>query len=305
MADPVSEFPTPMTPPSTPNAVQAAVAAVQAAVAPEPVARPAASNAVPYERFSEVNTEKKQAMQMVEDLRTQLEEKKTSERHLSSKLTEAESLIEGIKGLYDNDKYRPHVEAIDRALRGLDDEVEDAKTKEAAAAIGGDDRVATEIKKLREEKEKLIDQVQTDRANLIMEDIKQTVQAAIGALPDEYLPEDRKMLTENWWYSRIPWKELEADPSSKDRILSSSFKQLLADYGPPRGYTPTPSKAEAALEEQARRILTPSPKEELETLLATNWGAMNKDGKGFAVDDSQFNKVLSRGLHLNREVNKG
>jgi len=302
MAEPVSEFPTPMTPIAAPNTVQAAVAAVQAAVAPEPVARPAVSTAVPYERFAEVNTEKKQAMQMVDDLRNQLEEKKSSERHLSGKLTEAESLIEGIKGLYDNDKYRPHVEAIDRALRGLDDEVDTLKTKEAA---GGDDRVAAEIKQLRVEKEKLIDQVQTDRANLIMEDIKQTVQAAISSLPEEYLPEDRKMLTENWWYSRIPWKALEEDPSSKDRILSASFKQLLSDYGAPRGYVPAASHEETALEEQARRILTPSPKEELETLLSTNWGALSKDGKGFAVDDPSFNKVLSRGLHLSREVGKG
>ena len=298
-----AEFPTPMTPAPAANPVAAAVQAVQQAVAPEPApVKQAPSNAVPYDRFAEVNHEKKQALELVEELRTQLEEKRNSERHLTGKLTEAESLIEGIKGLYENENLRPHVEAIDRALRGLEDEVVEAKTQEAAATSKGDDRVALEIKKLREEKEKLVDQVQSERASLIMEDIKQTVQAAIRSLPEEYLPEDRQMLTENWWYSRIPWKQLEADPASKDQILAGTFKQLLNDYGPPRGYNPGPDPETAAIQEQTRRILAPTPQEELNTLLETNWGAMAKDGKAPAIDDAAFNKIMARGLQLDREM---
>ena len=251
------------------------------------------SQSVPYDRFEEKN-------QALKEATAKLEELTERDKELSVQLARFEQsndVIERLRGLAQDDRYKPLVETLDKALRGIHEDVKEGDKTEKQ----GD--VAT--KKLFEDhKVQLDDALAQARADMIWQQVQTVSEQMLDALGEEYDDGDKEAIA-RLWTPATNWDVIEENPDNLRSELLNSLKSVVESYGEPRGAL----KQKISQFEQKAQQTTEAPartdsQEELKGILEKDWGKVktNADGKviGAETSDEDFTAVLAKVMKIGR-----
>jgi hypothetical protein len=253
---------------------------------------------VPYERFSEVIGQKNEAVERMNSLDEQFKSASERENTLKTRVGELEQdhqILEAIRGLASDDRYSDAVNKIDRALQGIEDEVEVAEEK------GDEKAVAVAEKKFEAKAAELEDLIADQRADQLFDKANDFASAMLDSLPDEYTDDDKRRLGQ-LWTPRVDWDSIETqgEGSIPDK-LRSSFSELIKDYGSPQGAVvkKTRTEVESEIPKEALDAKL-SPEDAVKSALDKDWGAIDEDK--FVHSDDEFANDLAKVL---RATNRG
>jgi hypothetical protein len=254
----------------------------------------ASQDNIPYSRFKEVNDRMKGAETEVESLQKQLQESTTSLNRMTEMLNshqEAVDLVERIKGLKDDPEAGPHVHAIDRALRGIKEEVESGdKTPEQGLK---------EAQKLVEDtREELAEQLAETQVQQLWDRADVLADKLFAQLPKEYTEQDISIIQE-LLPVKVDWERIGENPETLKEELSESFQKVIDAYGTPRGALLDPKEVEF-VDEKKETEEAFDPKQVLKELEEQEWGAVEeKDGKKDPIfSDADFTEALAERMRL-------
>lgn len=254
---------------------------------------------IPKVRFDEVNERMKTAEAEVTQLRNKLQESITSTNKMTEMLEVRQrdsDVLARIRELADDPKYSDAVMALDRKLKGIEDEVDEGdKSPEQGAK-----ETKALIEKTRNE---LTDMVADQRADLILARADNLAERFLSNLPAEYTEQDKTVLA-RIWVDEVNWDLIDKNPSALESEISESFQRSVDVYGTPRGAYIDPNSVEFVDETQTAE---PDPVEELRALVGKNWGEVKSSDtkKGIfepTFSDEEFAAAAGEAM---RRSNKG
>src|SRR3990167_6113286 len=153
----------------------------------------ATKGAIPYERFQEVVGQKNTLAEELEAIKASAAEDRNSLAKLATMLEEKEkdtTLLNDIRALAIDPKYRDALELIDKGLKGVEEEVESGTiTPEKADA---------KTEKLLAKQEAIEDSIADQKAELIIQRADLLADKWLESLPEEYTEADRKVIANLW-----------------------------------------------------------------------------------------------------------
>lgn len=251
------------------------------------------SQSVPYERF-------KEKVDALEQRDAKIEELTERDKELSVQLARFEQsndVIERLRGLAQDERYKPLIETLDKALKGIHTEVAEGDKTEKQ----GD--VAT--KKLFEDhKVQLEDALAQARADMIWQQVQTVSEQMLDALGEDYDDNDKEAIA-RLWTPATDWDTIEENPDSLRSELLESLKSVVEAYGEPRGALKQKiSQFEQNAQQATETTRAPKPEEELKGILEKDWGKVktNQDGKviGAEHSDEDFTAVLAKVMKMGR-----
>jgi len=260
----------------------------------KPAAKDAAGKTVPYDRFSEVVKAKNEAQAQVKSLEDQFDGAKSREDTLRTRVGELESehqILDAIKNLAGDERYHDHVMAIDKALQGIEEEVE------VAEESGDADALKVAHKQLESKAAELEDMVAHQRAETLWDSADKMASQMLDALPEEYNDEDKTLLSK-LWTPTVNWDGIE--DTGREAIqpeLQDTFAQLIRDYGTPRGALVSNAQQEA---EQDQPEAAASAEDVVNAVMETDWSARDDDGN-IEHSDADFAKTMADVIRKTRQ----
>lgn len=238
-----------------------------------------AVKAVPYTRFKEVNDEKKALEEKFTDLQAKHDETTSSLTKLTQmldSLKEDADLVKEIRALQNDPKMLPHIEAIDKKIRGIEEEFEEEIEEKGKVSDKTIDK-ATRV--LAKEQEKLQDQLSQQRSDILLQRADAIAEKWLSALPEQYTEEDRNIIAE-LWANKVDWDEVETNPKGLMEVLNKTFQDTVTVFGRPRGGLIDPADPESyEIEEVAEP--TKSPEDELQEIIkGKNFGGVKEVSVG-------------------------
>ena len=239
---------------------------------------------VPIDRFSKVVKQKNDALEQLKALDEKFKAANAQATQLQAKVQALETdaqILNAIKQLAQDEKYRPHVVAIDKALQGITDEVEAAEEK-------GDKKAIVAAEKRFEQKTAELENLLADqRAESLWTEASGMARQMLAALPEEYTDADRAVIGK-LWTPRVDWNGIEEQGSgSIPAALNSSLAEVIKEYGTPRGALV--SKTTKEIEARVPAAKQVSPEAAVKDILGKNWSEI-KDGKP-VLSDEEFAKA--------------
>ena len=256
---------------------------------------------VPYARFKEVIEEKNTKASQYEQLSAKFTEQASALANLTKMLEASKpdtDLVKEIKALQHDPKMLPHLEAIDRRLKGLEEEVEETGTADK-------DKVADIRQALKQQKEQLSEQLQAQQADITIQRADAIADKWLESLPDEYTEQDRKVISK-LWANEVDWNVLETQPDKVQEHLKDTFKSVLNDFGVPRGKLIDPDDPDS-YEIEYNEPEKKTPEQELmEVISGKEYGKVvdvergGKKSRAAAVSDDEFAADMAKVLRGNR-----
>jgi len=249
---------------------------------------------VPYDRFSEVVTQKNEAIERLKSLEQQFKSVTERESGLKTRVTQLETsnqIVEAIKALAKDERYRPHVVAIDKALQGVTEEVEQAKKS------GDDNAVKAAEERLQGKLDELEEMAAEQKADTLWNSSNEYARNLLAALPQEYDDDDKALLSQ-LWSSRVDWDYIEENGREViPATLQKSLAELIKSYGTPRGALVSRTKEEVTKSiPEANR--PKSTEDKVKGILETDWAA-TKEGKPVHSDE-EWAKAAAEVLRATR-----
>ena len=241
------------------------------------------TKSVPYDRFSEVVRQKNEAVEKIKSLEGQFDGASDREKSLQDRIDGLETehqIVKAIRDLAQDERYRPHVVALDKALQGVDDEVEAAKESGSVDLTDIDKAKAEYDKKLAG----LADQLATQRAEVLWDQTNAAAKVMIDALPEEYSKVDRTRLQKSW-IAEVDWNAIEeVGREAIPENLEVSFAKLIKEYGTPQGIIAKNAQREIT-KDNPEALKPPSPEAAVKTILEKDWSGTNEEGEPLHSED--------------------
>jgi len=241
------------------------------------------SKSVPYARFSEVVKQKNEAVEKIKSLEGQFDGASEREKSLQDRVESLETdgqIVKAIRELAQDERYRPHVTALDKALQGIDDEVEAAKESGTEDLTDIDKAKAEYDKKL----EALEDKLATQNAALLWDQTNAAAKVMVDTLPEEYSATDKTRLKKAW-IGEVDWNAIEDGGREViPEILETSFAKLIKDYGSPEGIVAKNAQQEIT-KDNPEALKPPSPEAAVKTILEKDWSGHDEEGAPKLSDD--------------------
>lgn len=251
------------------------------------------AQSVPYDRF-------KEKVDALEKATAKLEEFTERDKELSVKLAQLEQshdVLERLRGLAQDDRYKPLVEKLDKALRGIHEDVQsgDKTEKQADADIN---------KLFKNHKEELEDAFAQQRADLLWQQVQSVSERMLNDLGVEYDEQDKEAIAK-LWNPATDWDAIEENPDVMRDELLKSLKHVVETYGEPRGALKAKVKQfEEKAQQAPEKVATVDPEQELKGILDKDWGKTktSQDGKyvGPELSDEDFSATMARVMRMGR-----
>jgi hypothetical protein len=248
---------------------------------------------IPYDRFSEVVAQKNDAIERLKALETQFKSVAERESGLRERVGQLETdhqILESIKALAADPRYKDTVVKIDKALQGIHEDTVKAEEK-------GDDKAVAKLEAAMQEKLAELEELNAEQnAERLWDDSGRYARELLASLPEEYTDEDKAIISK-LWTPLVDWNFIEEN--GRDVIpaaLQKSLAGLIKDYGTPRGALVSKTKQEMMKDvpESARTTNEAFDKE----VKSKNWGEM-KEGK-FAQSDADFASAVGELLRRSK-----
>lgn len=242
---------------------------------------------IPYDRFKEVIDAKNTAAEEAEALRAKLDETRQREDQLRNVLEQTRDeadLVDRIRALANDERYSEHVNAIDRALRGIEDDVDTGKVSEEEGAVAAN-------KLLSQHKDEIEDILADQKAELLYNQAMSVAERYLEALPEEY-SDDEKAVISRLWMPQVDWDAIEEEPTTMTKLLGESLQEAIDQYGEPRGVLHarlSEIETTEADQEPAREEI--SEEDYVNKVLNVPWDETNEDGSPKYSDD-----VFTKGI---------
>lgn len=194
------------------------------------------------DRIKELVTTKNDLKAELDTRNQELEQRSSAVVKLTDMLEssrEDTDLLNQIRALATDDSMRPHLEAIDKKLKGVEEEVEEG-TK--SPKEGADDT----RKLLKQVAEELDDKITQQEHNQILERADTLVDKYFDRLPEAYTEQDKERIS-RVLADYVDWQAIQDDPDDRELMaekLANGLQEALDDYGEPQGVV-----AKKALEE--------------------------------------------------------
>lgn len=248
---------------------------------------------IPYDRFSEVVAQKNEALERLKSLETQFKSVTERESGLRERVGQLETdhqILESIKGLAADPRYKDSVVKLDKALQGIHDDTVKAEEK-------GDDKAVAKLEAAMQEKLAELEDLNAEQnAERLWDDSGRYARELLASLPEEYTDEDKAIISQ-LWTPRVDWNFIEEN--GRDVIpatLQKSLAGLIKDYGTPRGALVSKTKQEVMKDVPESTRTTNEAFEK--DVKSKNWGEM-KDGK-FTQNDADFASAVGELLRRSR-----
>lgn len=254
------------------------------------------SKSVPYDRFSEVVSQKNDALERIKALEGMFDGATKREDGLRSRVGELEkehTILDAIRNLANDERYRPHVVAIDKALQGATEEVAEAK------ATGDDQAIKAAEKRLADKVSQLENLVAEQNAEGLWDAANAAASQMLQSLPDEYTDVDKARLSQ-LWTPRVNWDHIE--DKGRDSILPAlkeSFAQLIRDYGQPQGAVAKTTRDEVLKTVPAAAAAQQTPEQRVSGILGKNWSETGEKG-AVVHSDADFAKSMADLIRVTR-----
>jgi hypothetical protein len=253
---------------------------------------------VPYSRLAEVIAEKNTALEKANEFKELYEKATTKQGDVVSKLETLEKevdILNRVRALAQDERYKDHVEAIDKALRGVEEEVEKLGADPSEKAV---DKA---LKNIQNANAKLEERLSEERASRLFKEASDFFDKLAEALPNEYGEADLRVIAKDC-AERIDWSKVESDESKIQDLVKAAFKVSVTEYGNPRaGLEAQIQELQAKLNDGAKvtALTAQTPEKVLEGLLSKDYN--QKDDKGrFVTTDADFTGDLAAFLKSQR-----
>jgi len=260
-----------------------------AAAVEEPEDKP--ENRIPQSRFNEINERLKEVAASKDLLEQQLSESNQRLVKMAELLEEKDEAVQTlneIKSFVNDPKMADHVIAIDKKLRGIEEEVERGETTPEEAQA----KTQALLEKTREE---IADVQATAQAEALVARADLIAEKLLAQLPETYDENDR-VIVQTLWNNKMNWTEAVADPDNLAQQLTRGFQEALDQYGTPRGALFTADEVQELTPEPAT---VKTPEEELAEVMDQPWGALKtveEGGKTKVIaekSEDEFNAALA------------
>ncbi|GAG15127.1 unnamed protein product, partial [marine sediment metagenome] len=242
---------------------------------------------VPYDRLRKVVGQKNEATERLKALESQFATANEREQTLTAQIKELQGdaqLLNAIKELHQDEKYRPMIENLDRALQGIDEEIDDAQDD-------GDDKATKDLLQKFEKKTAELDDLMADqRAEGLWDKTAGLAKSMLDALPEAYTDEDRTLLGE-MWTPRVDWDGIEEGGESVIvPALNDSLAAVIKRYGTPKGAIA--AKTTEEIEERNPEVKIVSDEDKVKDILEKNWAELDENGKPL-ISEEDFDQGLA------------
>jgi hypothetical protein len=251
---------------------------------------------VPYSRLAEVVLEKNTASEQAKEFKKLYEESLTKQGEITSKLESMQKevdVLERVRSLATDDRYKDHVMAIDKALRGIEDQIDAGEVTSEEGA----EQALKVISKHKEHIEQVEEKLAEERASRLFNEASNYFDQLVATL-EGYGDEDKKAIAKDC-AEKVDWSSIEADEAQLRPLVRTALKSSLEEYGEPRAAL----KARIAeLESQKTAQVTnpvETPEKAIDGLLSKDYSQLDEKGKPL-VSDVDFAKDLAKMMKLNR-----
>jgi len=260
-----------------------------------------APKSVPYTRFKEVIEDKNTLKGQLDTLSTKFTEQSSTLANLTKMLEDAKpdtDLVRNIKALQHDPAMLPHLEAIDRKLKGIEEEAEETGKVDA-------DKVADVKQLIKQQKDQLNEALASQQADITIQRADAIADKWLESLPEEYTEQDRKVISK-LWANEVDWNVLETKPESLQEHLKETFKSVINDFGVPRGKLIDPDDPDSYEIEYNEPEKKTVEQELMEAIGKKEYGKIvdvDKGGKKIrtaAVSDDEFANDMAKVLRGNR-----
>lgn len=238
------------------------------------------SKMVPYERLSQVVKQKNEFSEQLKVLEEKFKAVTARETELRTRIGTLEQdgqILDAIKNLAQDERYRDHVVAIDKALQGIDEDREVAEEK-------GDQKAVSEAEKRFAEKAAELDNLLADRhAEDLWNETAGHARNMLEALPEAYIDADKDLIGK-LWVRHVDWSAIEEKGSEViPDVLNKSFAAVIKEYGTPRGAIVANTTKE--IESRIPEARATSDEEVVKGLIDKDWAERDKDGNLVCSED--------------------
>lgn len=252
------------------------------------------------DRIQELVAARKEAERRFEELSVKYSEKESEVGKLIDLVQDREQdsrVVAKINELHSDPKFRDIVETLDKAIRGVEVEVQ-ATAKDAAPAPNTDllRNVQADIEQARAE---AAAQAADQKSDLLLMKSDLVLEKLFEQLPDaEYTEEDRKVLN-SALADMIDWDAIEAQPSVLEGEVARGFQKAVDWYGNPKGRiaAEATSKTNGTTDAKSKDTVDLS-KLELGKMKTERVGT--KDVSRPVLSDDDFSQILAEELRRSR-----
>ena len=256
-------------------------------------------NKIPQSRFNEINDKLKEAKEAQEATVTQLAESNEKlvrmAELLEAKDDDVQTLNE-IKSYINDPAMKPHVQAIDAKLRGIEKEVETGKTSP-------DEALAKTHKLLEQTREEMADAQATVQAEQLVNKADVIGEQLLAQLPKEYNEADRATITK-LFANGMDWDEAVNHSDNLADFLTGEFQGVINEYGTPRGSLLSTEDAEKLNDDKEKETVK-TPEQELDAVMNQNWGGLKKTDLGegkeridVELSDDEFSAAMAKMIRV-------
>jgi ribosomal protein L18 len=203
------------------------------------------------------------------------------------------TILDAIRNLANDERYRPHVVAIDNALTGASEEIAEAK------ATGDESAIKAAEKRFADKAAQLENLIAEQNAEGLWDAANAAASQMLQSLPDEYTDVDKARLSQ-LWTPRVNWDHIE--DKGRDSILPTlkeSFAQLIRDYGQPQGAVAKTTRDEVLKSVPAAAAAQQTPEQRIGLILGKDWSETGEKG-AVIHSDADFAKSMADLIRVTR-----
>ena len=259
------------------------------------------SQAVPYERFKEVNDQRRTLADEMKALQDKLSGRDQEFGKLKQVADDREydsKVVAKINELHADPKYTDIIETLNKAIMGVEVEEETGDLKPEEAAAKKQDALTKANEALGEKLEKTQHDMILDRCDRVIDKF-------FDQLPEAYNADDKEILKGRLG-EKINWETIEQNPDGYVDVLHGAFQEVVDWYKTPKGALIDPEALKALAAKESPEAGKPEPK--VEDLLKKDWGKLKDTGRKVKtmsgevkimepeVSDGDFSRILGRML---------
>lgn len=282
------------------NAVKADAAMVESSTteAKETVATEAAKTesgkkGTAQDRIQELVAERKAVEDKLKAVEDKLNLKDQEVHNLieSVKAREAAArVVDKINSLYSSGKFKAEIEALDAAIKGVEQEAVAVQTQADEAKVPANTDLAKFQAAAQRNQEEALAAIEEQKNDLLLMKSQLITEKLFAALPEtEYNEQDRKVL-QNALVDHVDWEAIESNPSVLETEIAKGFQSTVSWYGDPRG------KLQNTKQTQFTGETKPAEETKTVDLSKLELGKLIKDDKGKvspAITDNEFQALLA------------
>jgi hypothetical protein len=248
---------------------------------------------IPYQRFQEVVGQKNDLQGQLDNAVTQYQTANESLSKMTAMLDAAKEdvdLLKDIRALANDPEMLPHLEKIDKRIRGIEEEIEETGEVDES-------KIDKATKILERKQAQLADQMADQAEDLLAQRADQIADKWLESLPEEYTDEDREVISK-LWSNNVEWDDVVESPEALDQYLADTFQTTIQEFGTPRGGLINPEDPDS-YEVEVETPPEETPEQQFAQLVEGKNYSGVKDGQA-EVSDSDFAADLAAAMRMAR-----